>query len=761
MRESNLRREDAQRTIDNICLQRCLKGLLGGQLVMVLGAITVWFYTGLGKENLLHHYWLIILAVMILLWFTLVRRDITKKDELNPRDMPKHIVFSGLVASWIAGYLYIQFPQVSGLVEVYLGCYSMGALTMGGLAFVHAPWMGVFWVLPFFASCFGRILVDDGWNGLPVAMMLILYCTYIVASLFIYNRRIQSRLAARLQTEEKNEIIKLLLHDFEDNASDWLWESDAQGRMTYLSERVDGKIGVSLEDVRSERMMDVIKRLFPQYEPEDHARMEHLRQLFDQGKAFKDFSYRVFIEGEWRWWVISAKPLYTNGVLQGWRGVGRDITHVRRHAEEIERQANYDALTGIPNRFYLHRLLDEFFASGADRSQLAFVLISIGNFKNVNAIYGQAAGDAVLCETGERLQEFAEKQKAQVARIGGADFAIFIAQTTSIVEGALEILLETLALPVATGNGFLEVTAKAGCVLGSESVTGTDYVLQCAELALVAAKESTTARLVLFDQKMAEHRIWQTSLASELRYAAQNNEYFALYQPQIRVSDGVVAGAEALVRWICPKVGFVSPADFIPLAEKNGQIIDLGNWMLARASQDAMNWPSHIKVAVNASAVQLMQAGFAAQVFEACSHSGLPLERLKIEITESALISDSDKVKKSLRALRDQGVTIALDDFGTGYSSLSYLSKYPVSELKIDQSFVRTMEDNADSVKIVETIVRLARNLRLTTTAEGVETPYQASQLRELGCDYYQGYLYGKPMPHEDLLRMVEKQGKV
>jgi diguanylate cyclase (GGDEF)-like protein/PAS domain S-box-containing protein len=740
-------------------LRATLSALPAGQLTMLVGSFLVSRASCHDTSTSYCHVWMVPLAVTVLGWLLLAKRDMDSIARQSRWTVVGHTLLSGIVATLIAYKLHIEFPQAMGIDAVFLGCFSMAAMTSGGFAFSFTPSVGIIWLVPFFVSNCWALYQSASAQAAAMGFLFFLYSAYVVFAIVSLAKGARERMKNRIQAEEQNEVIKLLLHDFEENAGDWLWETDAQGHFTYVSSRMDGVLGPKLEQTGNKDAIALIARSYPVLGLEEKAMLKRLQGFLDNPRPFKDETIKVYINGELHWWSLSAKPLLsTDGNVIGWRGVGRDITHLRRTIEDIERQANYDVLTGIPNRFFMRKQLDVFFADGGNRQHIAFVQLSISNFKSINSIYGHNNGDQVLSETAARLQKFSNTYQAVVARIGGSDFSIFIPQASEYVEAILEIFLETLMNPILIGEGSMEIKVKAGCVLGSSSISGTDYVLQCAEMALAAAKEKSDGNLVLFDQMLADKRIRQMSLVSDLRFAVKNEELFAFYQPQIRVCDGSLAGAEALIRWASPRVGFVSPADFIPLAEKNGHIIEMGNWMLDKACRDALLWPYPIKVAINASAIQLEQSSFVAQVLDAASCAQLPLHRLKIEITESAFIGDSEKVKKSLTSLREHGIAIALDDFGTGYSSLSYLSKYPISELKIDQSFVRTMERNQDSVKIVETIVRLAKNLDLTTTAEGVETEYQAHVLKELGCDYYQGYLYGKPMPHSDLIAYANKQ---
>ena len=417
-------------------------------------------------------------------------------------------------------------------------------------------------------------------------------------------------------------------------------------------------------------------------------------------------------------------------------------------------QANHDELTGLANSRKLRaRIAAHYDAATPGLPQGGLVLIKLENFKVINSIFGPKAGDAVLKEVALRLQTFGDQNGHDAARLESSTFALF-SSGHRIMEEPLQQVLARLHEQLHLEEGVLEVRACAGYAECGGDADNAVALYQCAEFALSLAQEANCQAVRIYDRHMAKAARRRLAIINELETALKREEFTLLYQPQIDVLTGRVSGAEALIRWENASLGKLMPTEFIPLAEQNGQILVMGNWILERACRDASFWPEDWKVSVNISSGQFFDRGFESQVTRALAVSGLSPARLKLEVTESVLIGDEANVVEVLQRIRTQQVTIAMDDFGTGYSSLSYLKNIPLDELKIDRSFVIAMEDDPNAEAIVETIIHLARMLKLTTTAEGVETESQAQILKSLGCDCFQGYLYGKPMPVEQLLSM-------
>lgn len=720
-------------------------------LTMYVGAILVSDHSCRDNSYLSCQFWLLPMGLTIAAWIATARHDHRHPNSNEGSMLARHLLFALAASLQLSWHIFDYVQQSQTIGDLFLGALALACLTVGGFTLTHVPLIGLTWLAPILTAAFGGVLYKDNATSVHFIAIMLLYLAFAVWAVVRHTKRTSERLETRIKAEEHGLAVQSLLSDFEENAGDWLWELDSRLRFSYVSPRMRGTLKAQVDNPEQYDVIELIAACYPSFGNEEREQIVALRQLTDNRQPFREHIVKVHTTAGYRWWSISGKPLLDAlRNFQGWRGVCRDITSLQNGLQEMERHLNTDPVCQMPNRFYLRGQLENHFANPANLEHSSFALLAIEHFKQLNSVYGQMNGDLVLRETGQRLHRFAQQQHALAARMGGADFAVFFPQSSEYTEATLEILLENLAKPIAIANGTLEIRIKAGCVMEFGGIGGVEQLLQCSEMALIAAKEKPEATLVKFNQDMSEKRLRQVTIVNELRTATRNGEFMPFYQPQIQVSNGALIGAEALIRWPSPRVGMVPPNDFIPLAERNGYISDIGTWMLRKVCRDAKEWHVPLRVSVNASAIQLAQAGFAATVLDAATQAGIPMERLQIELTETALITDNKKVRKNLEILRDHDVSIALDDFGTGYSSLSYLSQYPISELKIDQSFVRKLEHSPESVRIVETIIRLARNLALTTIAEGVETELQADILRDLGCEIYQGYLYGKPMSQKD-----------
>jgi diguanylate cyclase (GGDEF)-like protein len=410
--------------------------------------------------------------------------------------------------------------------------------------------------------------------------------------------------------------------------------------------------------------------------------------------------------------------------------------------------ASRDPLTGLAGREELRRSIAAQlarFQRGGDR--FAVLCIDLDRFKAVNDTLGHPMGDALLRRVAERLAKAARREDL-VARLGGDEFAILQigAGQPEAAEALAARLVDLIGRSYVVDGHMLNIGASVGVALAGADGTDPDVLLKNADLALYRAKSDGRGVFRFFEQEMDARMQARRSLEIDLRRALALKEFELAYQPQVQASDGVVTGFEALLRWRHPERGQVSPADFVPLAEEIGLIAPIGEWVLRTACREAAQWSRPVSIAVNLSPVQFRGAKLAAVVASALAQSGLPPERLELEITEGALLEDTEAVLEVLQALRELGVRISMDDFGTGYSSLSYLQKFPFTKIKIDQTFVRQMEHNADCRAIVRAVAALGRSLGMKTTAEGVETEAQRDRIRAEGCTEIQGYLTGRPM---------------
>jgi diguanylate cyclase (GGDEF)-like protein/PAS domain S-box-containing protein len=440
-----------------------------------------------------------------------------------------------------------------------------------------------------------------------------------------------------------------------------------------------------------------------------------------------------------------------------------DVTQKKQADELIWKQANFDPLTGLPNRrLLLDRLQQAMASSARSNHHAALLFIDLDNFKALNDTQGHDVGDLLLQQVAQRLKTCV-REGDTVARLGGDEFVIVLeelnthaAEAAAQTETVGEKILATLSLPYLLAEHEHRNTPSIGATLFNNKQSGLEDIMKQADIAMYQAKKAGRNNLRFFDPAMQSLITARVDLESDLRWAVSEQEQFQLYyQPQVD-SAGVIFGVEALLRWIHPVRGIVSPAEFIPLAEESGLILPLGHWVLATTCQQLANWgksneTAHLVMAVNISAKQFGLPNFVEEVQALIKYFQIDPAKLKLEITESMLAENVDELVAKMTALKACGINFSMDDFGTGYSSLQYLKRLPLSQLKIDQSFVRDINRDSSDRAIVKTIIAMARSLDLNVIAEGVETAEQQKILLNKGCTCFQGYLFGKPVPIEQL----------
>ena len=426
-------------------------------------------------------------------------------------------------------------------------------------------------------------------------------------------------------------------------------------------------------------------------------------------------------------------------------------------SDAASRMSRFDLLTNLPNRSFFTTLGEEAIAE-ARRTQrdLYALLIDLEGLAQINDTLGHAIGDALLRFLADRLRAY-DGKGVKFGRIGGDEFAALYAtsQGAQDVEFLAKDIHRTLTKAYEIGGYRLTLNANIGVCRLADDSSDVGQLLKNAKTAASRAGKAGADNVCLFDTSMDGDLKARKALETALRNALARREFEVFYQPFADTKTERVRGYEALVRWRDPKLGMVSPAEFVPLAEETGLIVPLGEWILRKACEDAANWPPYISVGVNISAAQCQDA-LVQTVVSALAESRLPPERLELEITESALLHDNSTTTNVLHKLRALGVRIAMDDFGTGYSSLSYLRSFPFDKIKIDQSFVRELGVNPDCLVIVRAVAGLGASFGVPTTAEGVETKEQLEQVRKAGCTYAQGYYYGRSMPAEDVRKSLQ-----
>ena len=445
----------------------------------------------------------------------------------------------------------------------------------------------------------------------------------------------------------------------------------------------------------------------------------------------------------------------------GWVVTYEDVTERHKAQARVAHMARHDSLTDLPNRTLFREKMGEGLNQVATAGgAMAVLCFDLDNFKTVNDRLGHAAGDRLLRWVAARLKENVGEHDT-VARLGGDEFAILQrGPQPQSAEQLARRLVEIIGHPPPLESQSIHVGVSVGIAIAPDHGLDADELMKCADLALYQAKARGRGAHQLFEPEMEEAARCRHALEQDLGGALEGREFHLVFQPQMRLDSSELTGFEALLRWKHPSRGLVSPAEFIPIAEENGLIVPIGEWVLRTACASAASWPD-VTVAVNLSPVQFRARGLVAMVTSALAEAGLPPQRLELEVTETALLDDSEATIEILHQLRALGVRVSLDDFGVGYSSLSYLRKFPFDRIKIDRSFVGTLGESPESVAIVRTIASLGSVLGVETTAEGVETEEQLDFVRECGCSAVQGYYFGKPCLASEVGRTIERLNMV
>ena len=436
----------------------------------------------------------------------------------------------------------------------------------------------------------------------------------------------------------------------------------------------------------------------------------------------------------------------------GWLATHEDVTERQRSEERIAHMARHDALTDLPNRVLLLEQLNHEIKRVKRGECLAVLCLDLDQFKSVNDALGHHIGDELLKLVGERLRG-CTRELDIVARMGGDEFAIIMTQMDQATDAAAlsKRIRDSVIRPYQIEGHQIVTDISIGISVAPMDAVDSHELLRNADMALYDAKADGRGTFRFFEPEMNTRMKVRRELEMDLRKALATEQFELHYQPLVVLESNEVNGFEALLRWNHPTRGLISPADFIPIAEETGLIVPLGEWVLKAACNEAVDWPEHIKVAVNLSPAQLNSRNLVSMVTSVLNESSMPPHRLQLEITETVLLQNTFTTLATLHELRKMGVQIALDDFGTGYSSLSYLRSFPFDKIKIDRSFIQDLSNGAEPLAIVNAVAGLAKCLNMTSTAEGVETPQQMKTLQAIGCTEMQGYLFSRPRPAHEI----------
>jgi diguanylate cyclase (GGDEF)-like protein/PAS domain S-box-containing protein len=534
---------------------------------------------------------------------------------------------------------------------------------------------------------------------------------------------------AYAQTLEESES---RFRDVAEASSDWIWESDSQLRLMYLSSRFSEVTGIAAASVLGKTLSHCFSPT-GSFEDENPLASDDFRRA-----GFRDLQCEYLDANDLvRNCRLAGRPIHDPaGTFIGYRGTATDIT------EEVEAQArahhlaHHDSLTGLPNRVLFAERLNQ--ALGRRRrspAQVAVLCLDLDHFKEVNDTLGHNAGDLLLKEVAERLQTCVRPNDT-VARLGGDEFAIIQADIagSADVQSLSGRIIDVVQRPFRIEGNELHVSVSIGVCLPDSDADSPEKLLKNADIALYRAKQSGRGNARIFEARMDLELQDRKALEADLRQAIVRDELELHFQPVIDLKSQAITGVEALLRWRHPERGMVPPVAFIPIAEDTGLIGSIGEWVLQHACLQALDWPD-IRMAVNLSPVQFRQRNLTGVISQILDETGLPPHRLELEITESVLINDTDAALEILTSLKEVGIKVALDDFGTGFSSLGYLSAFPFDKLKIDRAFISAPREEEKPRAIVKSVISLGHSLGITTTAEGVETDEQLGFLVEQGCE--------------------------
>jgi diguanylate cyclase (GGDEF)-like protein/PAS domain S-box-containing protein len=488
---------------------------------------------------------------------------------------------------------------------------------------------------------------------------------------------------------------------------------------------------------------------------------EQLRAALKEGRA-EVVMLRNYRKGGAQWInELHISPLRgAGGEVTHFVGVQSDVTQRLRMREHLIRQAQYDALTELPNRHrFLHRLQESLEDTRERGTELAVIYLDVDNLKDVNDTLGHAQGDTLLRVVAQRLAAVVRAEDT-MARLGADEFALFCTgyADRAQLEALLGRLLSSVCMPLNLGGRELLPSVSVGCAVAPGDASEAEELLRMADMAMYAAKNDDKNTWRTYKPSMDSGQRERLLLADAMRQAIARREFVLFYQPRVDAVSRRVTSLEALIRWQHPDRGLLFPGSFITIAEQTGLIQEIGRWVLEEAARQNCSWQAEgvpvVPISVNVSPAQMRRADFVASVVGVVKGAGLNPHLLELELTESLLV-DQTIANDALLHLREHGLRIAIDDFGTGYSALNYLAKFPVDTLKVDRSFITPITSNESSAAICRYILQLGRELGLTTVAEGVETAEEADLLRGWGCDELQGYLFSKPIPADQVVRML------
>ncbi|MGB5484488.1 putative bifunctional diguanylate cyclase/phosphodiesterase [Parasphingorhabdus sp.] len=724
---------------------------------IVCGLLTLQW--GIGQINILFlGLWLAAIIALCIYSHLRFRKQAASQRKSVDRAETRMVNLLSFADGSIWGLGFLLFSYGADLMTVNSLWAMMICLMVGSaMIFSAIPLSSILFIASLSAA------MTLGWlyiGSVDLAVASVAIAVLLISACLKTGRSFIDRRVSEASLNEKSEVVSLLLKEFEDTGADWLWQTDTSRRITHVSPRFAHAIGQSPEAIEGKPFLQLVAG--ESWESGKFSTALHeLADKLKRRDSFSNMLVPVQINGENRWWELSASPkLDDGGVFHGFRGVGSDITQQRESADKISQLARFDTLTRLPNRLQMTETLAKALEAAEKwNGRCGFMMIDLDRFKAVNDTLGHPVGDRLLARVSDRLRSIMTDNEL-CCRLGGDEFAIVIkdARDVEYMEILARKIIDSLSQIYEIDQHPLYIGASIGTAIGPRDGRTVEMLMRSADLALYRSKDQGGGAFNHYQPKLhvqaEERRVMEISL----RKALENDELSLNYQPVVSADTGSVVGFEALLRWNSPKFGNVSPVKFIPVAEDARLIIPIGEWVLRTACQEAMNWPTTVKIAVNVSADQLTEPNFLATVVSALDDSKLPPSRLEIEVTESIFMREGAGAAEMLDKIIALGINLSLDDFGTGYSSLGYLRKTRFTTIKVDRSFVQGAAKKVpESLAIIRAVVAMADSLGMATTAEGAETEEEVRMIQKLGCTKIQGYYFGRPMVTEDARKLFSK----
>lgn len=667
-----------------------------------------------------------------------------------------------VAASWgAAGFL--LFPVESPQHQLFL-IFMLAGLTTGGIVAFSADLICAmsFAVLTLMPTVIRLIALSDALS-VAMAVATLLYLSFLLISTWLINRNMRENISLHVEAAAREEVVRsseeryrLLLN----HSPVGIFHYDNDFIITFSNKRFADLLQNPIEKVVGIRLKTL----------KDISVMPALEKALMGEVGFYEGNY-IATYSDAKLWIslICAPSLDSNEKVVGGIAIVQDISERKRAEDIIENLAFYDSLTQLPNRQLLHDRLKHALATSARSDKNgALLFLDLDNFKILNDSHGHDAGDALLRLVAKRLMHCLHEEDT-VARLGGDEFVVLVeglSQQESIAAKQVEIIgekiLTSLKQPYLLQEKEYQSSASIGVVVFKNHDQPQEELLKRADIAMYQAKKAGRNTLRFFDPRMQDAVNSRVDMERDLRKALESNQFQLYYQIQVD-RDEHILGAETLIRWVHPQRGFISPAEFIPLAEETGLILTIGQWVLESACMQLKIWQQHPKtrdlsLSVNVSAKQFHQLDFVDQLKAVIERFAINPLLLKLELTESFLLDNIEDTILTMNALNKVGIQFSLDDFGTGYSCLQYLKRLPLDQLKIDQSFVRDIATDSSDRAIVGTIIAMAKTLELDVIAEGVETQEQLNLLLDKGCEHFQGYLFSKPIPIAAFDLLIENE---